>query len=87
MSINNKLNLVYDNWDDTINLPYQPNSMKLYPNSYHMPFDAVVNGLNMKNDLIDMIEKLQNNFMNCWLSLNISQKENIIKYSYLKYKK
>jgi hypothetical protein len=39
------------------------------------------------NDLIDMIEKLQNNFMNCWLSLNISQKENIIKYSYLKYKK
>jgi len=39
------------------------------------------------NDLIDMIEKLQNNFMNCWLSLNISQKENIIKYSFLKYKK
>jgi len=39
------------------------------------------------NDLIDIIEKLQNNFMNCWLSLTISQKENIIKYSYLKYKK
>ena len=53
MSINNKLNLVYDNWDDTINLPYQPNSKELYPNSYHMPFDAVVNGLNIKNDLID----------------------------------
>ena len=39
------------------------------------------------NDLIDIIEKLRNNFMNTWLSLNIYLKENMIKYSYLKYKK
>jgi hypothetical protein len=39
------------------------------------------------NNLIDIIENLRNNFMNNWLSLNISQKENMIKYSYLKYKK
>lgn len=39
------------------------------------------------NDLIDTIEKLRNNFMNTWFSLNMYQKENMIKYSYLKYKK
>jgi hypothetical protein len=39
------------------------------------------------NDLIDTIEKLRNNFMNNWFSLNISEKENMIKYSVLKYKK
>ena len=39
------------------------------------------------NDVIDIVEKLQNNFMNKWSSLNINQKENMIKYSYQKYKK
>jgi hypothetical protein len=65
MSIKNKLNLVYDNWDDTTNLPYQPNSMELYPNSYHMPSDAVINGLNIDNNLIDRFKLLEvSNFPN-----------------------
>ena len=49
----NKLNLVYDNWDEITNLPYQPNSKELYETSFHMPFDAVINGLNIENHLID----------------------------------
>ena len=49
----NKLNLVYDNWDENTNLPYEPNSKELYPNSFHMPYDAVVNGLNIQNEWID----------------------------------
>jgi len=53
ISDTNKLNLVYDNWDDTTNLPYQANSKDLYPNSFHMPYDAVINGLNIKNECID----------------------------------
>ena len=51
--IQNKLNLVYDNWDSINNLPYQPNSIELYPDIFHMPYDAVVNGLNVPKDKID----------------------------------
>jgi hypothetical protein len=50
--MDNILNLVYDNWDDINKLPFQPNSVELYPNIFHLPYDAVINGLNISNDKI-----------------------------------
>ena len=52
----NKLNLVYDSLDKITNLPLEPNSVELYPNTFHMPYDAVVNGLNIEDSIIDRFE-------------------------------
>jgi hypothetical protein len=64
----NKLNLVYDNWDEITNLPYQPNSIELYPNIFHMPYDSVIKGLQIPNEYInrfklnDILKYPNNNF-------------------------
>ncbi len=48
----NILNLVYDNWNEEANCPYQPNAMDLYINSFHMPIDSEFSEFYIKQNLI-----------------------------------
>ena len=46
------LNLTYDNWNEDTKRPYQPNAMDLYPNSFHMPYDSIINDYNVSEEFI-----------------------------------